>query len=339
MISPPPRILLAPASGPGVGGGHVMRSLALAQALAARGAACAFSCGPHGAQIVERFGGGQFAVVGDSLSRPATAFDALIIDDYQIRAPQETPLRADVHTLMVIDDLADRAHDCDLLLDPGYRRTRADYAGLVPNGARTLLGPGYALLRAPFAELRARALTRTRPDTVERLFINFGLSDVGGVAARTYGALRAALPSTRVDLVVANDAVSLPRLRDWARIDANLALHIDCQTVGDLMAQADAAIGAGGASTWERACLGLPTLAIVVADNQRAMIAGLTADGVLLSADLDADDFEPRLRQAYGDLCDRSLRERIAERASALCDGRGADRAAAALLEYLAISP
>jgi UDP-2,4-diacetamido-2,4,6-trideoxy-beta-L-altropyranose hydrolase len=340
MIGLQPKILLAPASGPGIGGGHVMRNLALAQALAARGAACTFSCGPHGADIVERYGQGQFAGVGASLSRAgAAAFDALILDNYQICSGQETPLRADFPVIMVIDDLADRAHDCDLLLDPGYGRAAADYAHLLPASARTLLGPDYALLRNSFAGLRATALKRTRPDVIERLFINFGLSDVGAVAARAYGALRASLASTRVDLVVASDAQSLPTLREWAQTDANLALHIDCQTVGALMAQADAAIGAGGASTWERACLGLPTLAIVVAENQRPMIERLTADGVLLSVALGADDFEPRLRQAYNRLCDRALRERIAERGTALCDGQGADRAAEALLVSLAVSP
>jgi len=315
-----------------------MRSLALAQALAAHGAACAFSCGPHGAEIVERYGGGQFEVISGSLSRAGAAgFDALIIDDYQVCAIQETPLRTHVPVIMVIDDLAHRAHDCDLLLDPGYGRAPADYAGLVPARARTLLGPDFALLRAEFAELRTAA--PTRPDSIDRLFINFGLSDIGAVAARAYGALRAALPNTQVDLVVASDAVSLPQLRNWAQTDANLALHIDCHTVAERMAQADAAIGAGGAATWERACLGLPTLAIVVADNQRPMIERLTADGVLLSVDLEAGDFELRLRTAYEDLCERTLRERLAERASALCDGKGAERAAEALLQYLAVNP
>jgi UDP-2,4-diacetamido-2,4,6-trideoxy-beta-L-altropyranose hydrolase len=316
-----------------------MRSLALAQALAARGAVCAFMCGPQGVQIVERYGGGQFEVISCPLSRAATAFDALVIDDYQMRAAQETPLRAKCPVIMVIDDLADRGHDCDLLLDPGYGRAPADYRGLIAPKARTLLGPSYALLRGQFAELRARGLTRTQPELIARLYINFGLSDVGAVAARAYGALRTALATTQVDLVVASDAPSLPRLRHWTQTDANLALHIDCQAVGDLMAEADAAIGAGGASTWERACLGLPTLAIVVADNQRPMIERLTADGVLVSVDLDADDLESRLRHAYGRLCDRTLRGRLAERASALCDGQGADRAAKALLQCIGVSP
>lgn len=317
-----------------------MRSLALAQALAGRGAACAFSCGAHGAEIVERYGGGQFEVISGPLSRASAAgFDALIVDDYQVCNVQETQLRTDVPVIMVIDDLAHRAHECDLLLDPGYGRAPADYAGLIPGHARTLLGPDFALLRAPFAELRTAARVRTRPNSIGRLFINFGLSDIGAVAARAYGALRAALQTTQVDLVVASDAVSLPQLRTWAQTDANLALHVDCQTVAERMAQADAAIGAGGASTWERACLGLPTLAIVVADNQRPMIERLTADGVLLSVDLKASDFEVRLRNAYENLCERSLRGRLAEHAAALCDGKGADRAAEALLECLAVSP
>jgi UDP-2,4-diacetamido-2,4,6-trideoxy-beta-L-altropyranose hydrolase len=314
-----------------------MRSLALARALAARGALCAFACGPQGAEIVARYGGGQFPACG--FDHSVLAFDALIIDDYHRGAADETALRPGFRLIMVIDDLADRQHDCDLLLDPGYGRTANDYAGLTPAHAQILIGSQYALLRGEFAGLRTQALARPRPERIERLFVNFGLSDVGAVAARVYGALREALAGVQVDLVVAQDAPSLPRLRGWARNDGNLALHIDSPSIGELMAQADAAIGAGGASTWERACLALPTLAIIVAENQRRMIERLAVDGALLSVDLEAPDFELDLRQAFARLSDLSLRAQIAERSAALCDGQGAERAAEALLARLDVSP
>ena len=102
--------------------------------------------------------------------------------------------------------------------------------------------------------------------------------------------------------------------------------------VAALMGAADLAIGAGGGSTWERAALRLPTLAVIVAENQRRMIERLAQDGGLLSVDLDQPDFETALAAAYDRLQDAGLRRKLADRAAALCDGQGADRVAQALL-------
>ena len=178
------------------------------------------------------------------------------------------------------------------------------------------------------AELAATpALTPTTPD---------GESDVGGVAARVYDALRSRLAGVDIDLALAGDAVSLNPLRARAETDANLILHVNATDVVALMGRADAAIGAGGGSTWERACLGLPTLAVIVAENQRETIERLTQDGVLLSVSLDDPDFEEALNGAFDRLSDAAIRANLANGAARLCDGQGADRAAEALLARIA---
>jgi spore coat polysaccharide biosynthesis predicted glycosyltransferase SpsG len=232
----------------------------------------------------------------------------------------------------VIDDLADRPHDCDLLLDPGYGRVPEDYAGRVPSAALLLTGPAHALLRRAFAEVPDADRLRDRGGPVRRVFISFGLSDPGGVALRVHDALRSRLQGVEVDLALADGVESLPQLRCRAAQDPRLHLHVDAPRVDALMAGADLAIGAGGSSTWERAALRLPTLAVIVAENQRRMITRLAQDGALLSVALDQPDFPEALGAAYDRLQDGALRQRLADRAAALCDGRGADRVAQALL-------
>jgi UDP-2,4-diacetamido-2,4,6-trideoxy-beta-L-altropyranose hydrolase len=328
------RVLFAPAAGRGVGGGHVMRCLTLAEALAARGATCIFAVNADGQEIIDRFGGGRFEAQNsglDTLLR-TQAFDTLVIDNYALSADQERPLRGFVRTLAVIDDLADRPHLADLLIDSAYRRERADYDGLLLDTAERLVGPAYALVKSTFGQHRAAALARPIAQTPQRLFLAFGLSDVGGIAGRAAAAVRARHPDVHIDLALASNAQSASSLKARAETDPALYLHVDATNIADLMASADLAIGAGGASTWERACLGLPTLALIVADNQRPTIQRLATDGALLAVDLRDEAFEAAFDRALNRLWAPDLRSVLRRRSSALCDGLGAERVADALL-------
>ncbi len=332
--SSPINVLFAPAAGPDVGGGHVMRGLTLAEALALKGARCAFAVNTAGAALMERFGGGAFAVhrgdVGSVLR--AELFDALVVDDYAVAEDQERFLQNAVKRLVVIDDLADRPHLADLLIDPGYGRTDADYAALLPNNAVRLAGPRYALVKPAFARLRTDVLTRPVPEKPSRLFLSFGLSDVDRIAAQAVTVVRMSFPDLSVDLALASEAQSASHLIDRAKSDPNLRLHLDATNVADLMAAADLAVGSGGASTWERACLGLPTLAVIVADNQRPMIQRMAADGLLLAVDLRDDKFEAHFISALASLRSPDLRASLRSASAVLCDGRGAERVAEAIL-------
>ena len=331
------RILFAPAAGAEIGGGHVMRCLSLAAALAERGAECRFA-GPEAARaIVGRFGARRFpftAVSGwDELNAAAARarLDALVLDNYGAGACAENELRASARVLMAIDDLADREHVADILLDPSHGRAPEDYAGLAPAEADLLLGPAYALLRPGFAGRRAKAA-----EPVGRVFISFGLSDVGGIAGRAVSLLAPLATEARFDVALSSSAESLGMLRSMSAADPRISLHVDAADVAELMAEADLAVGAGGGGTWERACLGLPAIAVIVADNQRGLIERLGEEGALIAIDGMAAGWEAQLAAAFQRLLvDASLKRSLAQTALALCDGRGAGRAAEALLDRL----
>ena len=338
------RILVFPDCGPRIGGGHVMRCLTLAHALAARGAAVAFAANPAAQGVLAAFGARDMTVfpLSDDLDEAAPAAaawaegfkaDWVLLDHYRLSAPQEAALRAG-RRLAALDDLADRPRAADLVLDPGYGRTAADHQALVPEGARVLAGPAYAAVRPDFAAHRPAALLRRRQGGhLQHGLIALGLTDVDGITGRVVRMLRPAFPDLVLDVVLGDVAPSLPALCAWAKLDRALRLHVDTRAMAELMSRADLAVGAGGSSTWERAVVGLPTATVILADNQRPMAQAMARDGLTLAVDAAADDFEARLVAAVKQLAeDSALRRSLSETSAALCDGLGAERVAAALL-------
>lgn len=322
-----PSILFAPDSGEEIGGGHVMRCLTLARALAGRGWRAAFAVGPAGRRLVEAFGW-EGLELAPSLEAPA---DVVVVDNYRLDATAETPLRAAGRRVAVIDDLADRPHDCDLVVDVGFGRHAEDYQGLAPE-ARVLAGPTYALLRPGFAAARPGALARRDGRAVERALVSLGLTDLGGVTGRAVEALLPGLGDIELEVVVGATAPSLPRLRDLAEADRRVRLHVDVADIEALMSRADVAVGAGGSTTWERACLGLPSLALILADNQRAMARAFDAAGLALAVEAPGGEVALDLLVEWRRLTgDGGLRLELARRSAEICDGQGAERVADAI--------
>ncbi len=324
-----PRIVLTPACFPGGGGGHVVRCLALARALEKAGAKCRFVVEPLGVDLLRRLGWtGDVVAAGDEASRLAAihalAPDATVVDDYRLDGEFERVLSG---TVMAIDDFTHRRHACDLLLDSAYGRRVGDH-GALPSSKRTLLGPRYALLREGFALRREPELV------VARVFICFGLSDVGGIAARAVRLLRPLAPEAAFDVAMASDAPSAAPLMALARGDSGLTIHLDAD-VAPLMQAADLGVGAGGGMVWERRAASLPQLVVTVAENQRPMAERLAADGIIAAVDLDDPAFDRRLQQAFETLLDLGERRAQIDRPGAECDGRGAQRAARALLDLV----
>jgi UDP-2,4-diacetamido-2,4,6-trideoxy-beta-L-altropyranose hydrolase len=332
MSAAGPRILFLPDFGPQVGGGHALRCFTLARALTAKGAVCAVALdeaaraalsgfAPQGVEILPR---------GD-LVETARTFRAVavVIDDYRIDAKAEQPLADAGLKLAVIDDLADRAHVCELLVDPGYGRVETDYRNLVTPGAEMLLGPDYALLRPEFAQARSAALNRRKGAFGHRALVSLGLTDVGGTTARVARLLAGLVP---MDVVLGAGAPSL----DAVRLLPGVTVYVDAANMAELMAQANIAVGAGGSSTWERACLGLPSISLILADNQAAMTRRMDDDGIVIALDPRDEGFDQRLVTAVERLfSDVELRCQLTHRAAHLCDGLGAARVADALLAKL----
>jgi len=339
-----PRILAFPDCGPRIGGGHVMRCLTLARALAGKGCTVAFAANPAAQAVLDAFGPRDMTVypLSDDLAEAAAhaadwagAFNAdwVLLDHYRLSPAQEAELKGP-RRLAVLDDLADRPRPADLIVNPGYGLMPRDYLGLVPDDAQVLAGPQYALVRPEFVACRDQTLERRRQGGhLKHLLIALGLTDVEGITARVVGALQPHLEGLILDVVLAGTAPSLPALKARAKADPCLRLHVDSHAMAELMSQADLAVGAGGSSVWERATLGLPTVTVVLAENQRRMAETMAQVGLTLAVDALAPDFEAKLVEAVRRLIGNpALRRWLFEAPCHACDGLGAERVAAALL-------
>lgn len=340
-----------------IGTGHVMRCLTLADALAARGAECRFICREHPGNLIGYIQERGFPVdplpfstskrgcpapslahaawLGASQTEDAVACsellgdkrcDWLIVDHYALDQCWESLLRPCCGRLMVIDDLADRAHTCDLLLDQTFGRPAADYAGLVPSGCTVLCGAQYALLRSEFAALRSASLQRRAHTPVRHLLVNMGGVDKENATGQVLLALRhMQLPADcRVTVVMGATAPWVDSVCQQAeRLAWPAEVHVGAANMAHLMADSDLAIGAAGATSWERCCLGLPAIMVVLADNQRLVAESLARAGavrLLRGTEWIASDLAPLLNEL---VTDPSLCIAMSRRGADIVDGHG----------------
>jgi UDP-2,4-diacetamido-2,4,6-trideoxy-beta-L-altropyranose hydrolase len=327
-------------AGPAVGGGHVMRCLTLAGALRRAGATCAFSTTDAVDGVLDGFAPPQIVRFHAASSGPAglcaAAAEAArawgarfaVVDHYGAGAAEDAALRGAAGRLLAIEDLG-RARACDLLLDPSLGRQAGDYVG-----AESLTGPTFALVRPEFAVARPAALARrARADGVETVLVSLGLTDVGAITWRVVAALAPVLGERRLTVALGSAAPSLPAMQTLAAADPRIDLHVDARDMAGLAARADLAIGAGGSSAWERCVVGLPTIALVLADNQRDNSLALDAAGAGITLEVNRA-IDRRLVEAFEALAgDLARRAAMGAAAAALCDGLGADRVAARMLE------
>lgn len=254
--------------------------------------------------------------------------DVVVFDSYDIDEWLERPLRRRAKKIVVIDDLANRRHDCDLLVDTTFGRDASDYRDLVPPDAKILAGAKYALLRPEFAAQREESLARRKKGGgVERILVSLGLTDIGGITARVVAALLAGPLQAKIDVVVGPDAPSRSALEDMGARDKRLVLHVDPPDMARLMVEADLAIGAGGTTTWERCCLGLPTIVLVLASNQKLIARNLEEAGaVLVTCGAGVPELA-ELVEKVQDMIDRpAIFCAMSTAAAAIVDGRGAER-------------
>ena len=201
----------------------------------------------------------------------------LIVDHYSLEFYWEARQRPYVLKIMVIDDLANRDHDCDLLLDQNLRDGNP-YEALVPSLAPVILGSKYALLRPEFSHLRA--VSSVRNGSVRRILIFFGGSDPTGDTMKAVIALSSFKSQIKAEVIVGEINPEKEKIRAYCeRYDF---LHFACQ-VDDMavrFARADLCIGAAGSASWERLAVGLPTLIVVQQDNQAENARQLEKCGV-----------------------------------------------------------
>ncbi|MGQ3210413.1 MAG: UDP-2,4-diacetamido-2,4,6-trideoxy-beta-L-altropyranose hydrolase [Shinella sp.] len=353
-----------------IGTGHVMRCLTLAQALQAHGAECLFLCREHAGHLLDVIRNRGFEARSLPLHDPAVStstegepshaawlgtdwrtdaddviaaldgevLDWLAVDHYALDRRWDSALRPFCKQLLAIDDLADRKHDCDVLLDQNLGRAVSDYSGLVPPHARVLAGPMHALLRQDFSVLRDASLARRHTSsTIRHVLISMGGVDQPNATARMLEALQHTdLHATcRVTVVLGPHA---PWRADILARATGMKwpteVLINVADMGSLMAASDLAIGAAGTTSWERCCLGLPALIVVLADNQKDAARALEREGAAVALKQFPDTaFDIELEAAVHELI--SAPEKLmamSKAASAVTDGQGADRLALSMV-------
>lgn len=256
--------------------------------------------------------------------------DWIIVDHYDLGADYETTARQTGARILAIDDLV-RAHDADIVVDQTLGRTAAKYAGKVPRHCRVLAGTDHALLRRPFRLARAVQQGRARTwHTPRRILVSLGLSERTGLAARIVRVL-AALP-IEVEARVVTSATD-PHLAELATLAAarpdRIAILTDVDDMCGLMGWADLAIGAAGVTTWERLCLGLPSIVMQTADNQAEILAAISRTGAVRTLDCRSDDeqFNALLGTAVSELAGNALvLSQMSSAATKIVDGKGITR-------------
>lgn len=204
----------------------------------------------------------------------------LIIDHYALNQIWEKKLRHHVRKIMVIDDLANRSHDCDLLLDQNYIHDENRYDQLLSPESIKLLGPKYALLRKTFSE-NTQSIKR-KCEAINKVFIYFGGSDPYNLTATALKALaQPDLKHLQVDVVIGSTNLNVTKVKQLVSEHPNAELYTQVENIAELMTKADIALGAGGTTTWERMAVGLPSIIITIAENQVAVTKALEQDGYL----------------------------------------------------------
>ena len=257
--------------------------------------------------------------------------DWLIVDNYEIDHHWERAMRSTCRRLLVIDDLANRWHDCDILLDQTFGRKTDQYRSLVAKECTVLTGTDYALLRPEFVAQRAAALARRMQcDGIHNVLVSMGGSDPANQALEALRALAGTANSERLAVTAvtgaqcANSDASLIALASsFERLDVRHSVS----NMAELMAASDLAIGAAGTTSWERCCLGLPALIYVYADNQREVARRLEEVGASRSW-RSASELQQQLEEIMNDA---SLYQSAVAAASGICDGLGVERIVSAM--------
>lgn len=255
--------------------------------------------------------------------------DWLIVDHYGLEQRWEEDLRPYCQQLMVIDDLADRSHHCSLLLDQNLGRRSQDYANLVPRQCQLLIGPQYSLLRPEFMSLRSFSLQRREvQSTIQRLFISLGGVDQPNATGEILKTLRIC-PLPRDCHITVVMGLTAPWLENVQKIAADMPwiteVIVNVSDMARRMAESDLAIGAAGSTSWERCCLGLPTLTVVLAENQRTAAEALeAAQATRLIGGVN--DISKQLPLLLNEMISTDWNSRMSIAAAAICEGKGVEK-------------
>jgi len=357
------RVVLRADASTSIGTGHVMRCLTLARALQDVGAQILFVSRDHAGNLNDHLAEQAIAVArlpiaanarlpgaaalqanaralgasweedADATTRAVARWgtaDWLVVDHYGLDCRWEAAVRPLTRHLMVVDDLADRQHECDLLLDQNdYPDRGRRYDLLAPSSSKKLLGPEYALLRPEFVLHRAKM--RVRAGTVRRILIFFGGSNPNNETKKAIDAfLHLGRADIDVDVVVGEANAHRTEIERACAAHTNLHYFCQISNMAQLMAAADLAVGGGGVALLERCAMYLPAIVLSLADNQLPGCQALARRGGAVYVGEASATSAAQIAAALAvALRAPDLLHHMAQQAGQVTDGRGTSRVVA----------
>lgn len=351
------RIAIRVDSGIEIGIGHVMRCLSLATYMRHTGHEVLFICKMHEGNLIPKIseygfdvavlpieeaasrrlshsswlGGEQYSDAHQTIcsihEQLGSDIDLVIVDHYGVDHEWEALVNKVSKKLMVIDDLADRVHDCDYLLDQTFLREKEDYEIFSHDKCTFMLGTNYALLRDEFS-VSSEHIIQQRESDIERgissILIMMGGTDPKDLTSKVLDALLIDEFCWKITIVLGKTAPHFENVSKYCNSDSRLTLLTDVSNVAELMLSHQLCIGAPGSTSWERCALGLPSIVIPFADNQLLLAQNTSSQG--LSTLCDIESISDSLNSKVRDLCDPDLYMDMVHRCLKACDGMGTSR-------------
>jgi UDP-2,4-diacetamido-2,4,6-trideoxy-beta-L-altropyranose hydrolase len=344
-----------------IGSGHLLRCLTLARQLRASGMDITFICRKSTSDLFDLITEERFSLIfldedivpeepdlsiiqgRDSILTKEALFsigkkiDCLVVDHYQLDYQWEDTLKEHVGRLMVIDDLSNRPHSCDLLLDQGYGASADKYHKLTSPHTYLLLGPSYTLLRPEFSKVRNEIPLPSLYDETYRVHLFFGMYDAGNMTIQVVRWILEGFSSLQLRVVVGSDRTDTDVLQEFAhQYPGRLDWRCRPPDLATFMVGCHVAIGAPGMSTWERACLGIPSIYIASSNNQIPILERLKAEGISeyighYSAISEAS-FKERVEYFVSDT---DLLLALRNKSMNMIDGKGCERVVLKIMDSL----
>lgn len=343
-----------------IGSGHLMRCLTLARSLRNEGAVCSFICRALEGNLNYLVESEGFFIqelpLHNNYAKPTNIeithsdwlgvdwkIDAketsiiisdlkpnwLIIDHYSLWENWEKSIIKNNNTkIMVIDDLADRKHHCHLLLDQNLGSNEALYKGLVPKACKKIFGPQYALLRSEFHENRSVSLEKRNQGKLKKILINFGGGDPLNYIGKILKNLSNVELSKNFEISVIFGGLSQAKDEHWnllSKFKNKVMFHDVVKNMAEFLVNTDIVIGAAGSSSWERCCLGVPSIVFPLALNQIRIAEQLSNSGAVISLE-ENDISNNKLADELKNIMQGDNLKKMSIKASSLCDGLGVDR-------------
>lgn len=335
-----------------IGLGHMMRCLTLAKGLRNQGVAVTFICRDlpgHTKSILEK---NNFEVFWlpetapestqvedakqtvDLLSHRSPSPDWLIVDHFEFDATWEKVVRPFTKRLFVIDDLANRSHECDMLLDQTYDLDQTRYQRLLPAECRKLFGSSYVLLQPEFTVARAKIAKKEPNFKAPTIHVYFGGANSDAQTLRYSRLLVQNFPLIRLHIIVHQDSSALDALVNLQKdYPGRIVWKKGVENMAEEMVGCDLAFGSPGITTWERACLGLPSAYLAVHVNQVEILQALAEKGFCRFFGLAGPTDEKTVVENFAHfLKDLSALGQMRHLTMSAVDGLGSKRVVSALL-------